>query len=126
MESKPTGKGRVFVRVVAILLTICCLTGPVAARGAGAQDELPAAIVEGTCDDPGGVTAVLRGLTVADGGVMTSLTTVDLAIGELTGGGYAVVAGDPAAPDACGELSGQGDDVYVAVSARADSNLGGV
>ena len=57
---------------------------------------------------------------------MTSLTTVDLAIGELTGGGYAVVAGDPAAPDACGELSGQGDDVYVAVSARADSNLGGV
>jgi hypothetical protein len=126
MATKPTGEGRVFVRVVAILLTICCLAGPVAARGAVAQDELPAAIVEGTCDNPGKTAADLRPLTAAAGGALTSFTTIDLAIGDLTGGGYAVVAGDPIAPVACGEIDGDGDDVYVTVRPRGDARLGGI
>ena len=57
------------------------------------------------------VVADLRPLTVSEGGALTSFTTIDLSIGDLTGGGYAVVAGDPSSPDACGDISGEGDDV---------------
>jgi hypothetical protein len=100
-------------------------TGP-AARQASAQEELAAAIVEGDCGNPGDVAADLRPFTASEGGALTSFTTIDLAIGDLTGGGYAVVAGDPSSPDACGDISGEGEDVYVEVRSQSDANLGGI
>ncbi len=119
------GSKRSFARALTVLAAAVCLTGP-AVPHARAQDRLTAAIVGGDCADLGDVAAELRGLTVAEGGALTSFTTVDLAIGDLTSGDYAIAIGDPAAPVACGEITGEGTDVYVAVPARGDSDLGGI
>lgn len=117
--------GSPVLRTLALLLVVLGLIGP-ALRHASAQDALPAAIVEGTCDTPGDVAAELDPLAIAEGGLLTSFTTIDLATGELTSGGYAVAVGDPQSPAACGEIAGQADDVYVEVPARADSRFSGI
>jgi hypothetical protein len=118
-------------RVVAIVVLAFGLAGAAglagpAIRHAKAQDELPAAVVRGDCNAPGEVVTELRPLAVAEGGVRTSFSTIDLAIDELTSGGYAIVVGDPGSASACGEIAGQGTDVYVAVQERSGSNLGGI
>jgi len=91
-----------------------------------AQEEISAAIVEGTCESPGDVVADLRSLTIAEGGAMTSFTTVDLTLEDLTGSDFAIVVGDPDDATACGEITGSGSDVYVTVPAQVDDSLGGV
>jgi hypothetical protein len=117
--------GNAFVRCLAIVFLAAGLVGA-AVRPAKAQDESAVAIVAGSCAAPGEVAADLRPLKAAEGGAQTSFTTIDLAIDELTGGGYAVVVGAPNAPAACGELAGEGTDVYVAVTSRDAAGLGGV
>jgi hypothetical protein len=57
---------------------------------------------------------------------LTSFTTVDLALDDLTGDEYALVVGDPAEPSACGDVTGEGTDVYIVVYAQGDAALGGV
>lgn len=117
-------------RVLTFVLVIAGLAGATAITGsthrAAAQETMPAAVVEGSCDSLGDVAADLRELTVAEGGALTSFTTVDLVMEDLTGGEFAVVAGDPAEPTACGEITGEGTDVYIAVAAAGDSTIGGV
>jgi len=118
-------------RTVAALIVVFAATGAAilggpAALQASAQEEVAAAIVEGSCDSLGNTAADLRPLTAAAGGALTSFTTVDLAVTDLAGGGYAVVAGDPAAPSACGEIAGEGDDLYVTLRAQGGGKLGGI
>lgn len=113
-----------FIRITAILTIALSLTGPTI-KNAAAQDELAAAIVRGTCDNPGNVVAELDPLTTAEGGVRTSFGTIDLAISAITDGGHAIAVGDPSAPAACGEIVGEGNDVYLPLPARPGSALAG-
>jgi hypothetical protein len=121
------GFGRI-VTVAAIAIGLFAGVGSdrSTARQAGSAESAAASLIGGGCDEPGEVVAELRPLTASEGGVLTSFTTIDLAIGEVTGGGYAVVVGEANAPAACGELSGAGDDIYVALRERHGSGLGGV
>jgi hypothetical protein len=94
-----------------------------------AQDvEIPeAAIVEGTCTDPGDVVFPLRDLQVRDGGeVLVSLTTVDLALSDLLGNDHAVVLTSGDGVIACGDATGDAADVYVGLVALDDGEWGGV
>jgi hypothetical protein len=125
-------RGRLFpiraLVTVVVAVTIAAgaiLAGP-PARRARAQEERPAVVVAGTCDNPGEIAAELRPLTVAEGGAWTSFTTIDLPIDELTSGDYAIVAGAPDAPVACGEVAGEGTDVYLSLPARDETNLSAV
>src|SRR5215208_1094779 len=118
-------KGNSLLRTLALLLMVLGLTGP-ALRHAAAQEELSALIVRGDCANPGEVAAQLDPLDVAEGGMLTSFSTIDLATDEVTSGGYAIAIGDPQSPAACGEIAGRGADVYVEVPARADSHLSGI
>src|SRR5215213_3100319 len=117
-------------RALTLVLVIAGLAGATAITGSmhrvAAQETMSAAVVEGTCEALGDVAADLRDLTVAEGGALTSFTTVDLVLDDLTGGEFAVVAGDPTDPTACGEITGEGTDVYIAVAAQGDSTIGGV
>lgn len=94
--------------------------------GAQAQASLKAAVVSGSCDSPGDVAGQLRDLVPASGGVLTSFTRVDLAIAKLTGGGYAILVTDNGSAAACGDISGTGSDVYVAVTSRSNAGYGGI
>jgi hypothetical protein len=115
----------VIVRFVAIAVVASGLMGP-AVRQVTAQDDFAAAVYQGACAALGDVAADLRPLKIAEGGARTSFTIIDVAIDELTSGGHAVVVGDADAPVACGEIAGQGNDVYVAVPSVSDEALSGV
>jgi hypothetical protein len=127
---KTTGAVINALRSVTLVFVIAGLAGATAITAsthqATAQEEMSAAVIEGTCDAPGDIAADLRQLTAAEGGALTSFTTVDLALEDLTGGEFAVVAGDPAEPTACGQVTGEGTDVYIAVTAQGDATIGGV
>jgi hypothetical protein len=99
---------------------------PEGGRARAQGDALSAAVVRGDCDDPGRVAAELRPLTASEGGAWTSFTTIDLAVDEVTGGGYAVVVGEADAPAACGDLTGAGEDVFAAVPEANGSGLAGI
>lgn len=127
---KPTGALISVCRSLTLVLVIAGLAGATAMTAslerASAQEETAAAIVEGTCDSPGDTAADLRVLSAAEGGALTSFTTVDLALDDLTSGEYALVVGDPAEPSACGAITGEGTDTYIVVYAQGDAALGGV
>jgi hypothetical protein len=58
--------------------------------------------------------------------VLTSFSRIDVPIDELPGDGYAVVVSSDGDIAACGDISGSGDDVYVAVTSRSDDGYGGI
>jgi hypothetical protein len=92
-----------------------------------AQDEtLTAAIVEDACDNPGPVAHELRDLVVAEGGALTSFNRVDLPIDRLAGGGYAVLVSRDGDAVACGDGTGAGDDVFIALTSRGTDGYGGI
>jgi hypothetical protein len=114
-------------RCLALIAIIAGLVGSAAiTRQAVAQETFSAAVLEGSCDAPGDVAAELRDLHVAEGGALTSFTTIDVAIKDLTTDEFVVVVGDPAEPIACGEIIGEGTDIYVALPAQGDSTSGGI
>jgi hypothetical protein len=97
-------------------------------QGAKAQDDvtLTASVVTGSCDDPGDAAGELRDLAVAEGGVLTSFSRVDVPIDEFTADGYAVVVELDGDTVACGDATGDADDVYVAVKSTSDDGYGGI
>src|SRR3954454_21684348 len=107
-------------RALTLVLVIAGLAGATAITGSmhrvAAQEAMSAAVVEGTCDSLGDIAADLRELTVAEGGALTSFTTVVVVLVDLTDGEFAVVPGDPTNLTACGEITGAGTDVYIAVA----------
>jgi len=114
--------------VVAMLVLGMAFTAGVKSSRVNAQDgaSLTAAIVSGSCDSPGDTAADLRDLTPAEGGVLTSFTRIDIAIEDLTGGGYAVLVSSGGDAAACGDIAGAGNDVYVAVTSLSDAGYGGI
>jgi hypothetical protein len=121
-------RGRSLLAVVGMLLVSMVFTAGVRSSRVNAQDgaTLTAAVVSGSCDSPGDVAGELRDLAPAEGGVLTSFTRVDLAIDDLTGGGYAVLVSSDGTAAACGDISGSGNDVYVAVTSQSDAGYGGI
>jgi hypothetical protein len=97
-------------------------------QGARAQDDatLTASVVTGSCDDPGDSAGELRDLAVAEGGVLTSFSRVDIPIDEFTSDGYAIEVALDGDTVACGDATGDADDVYVAVKSTTDDGYGGV
>jgi hypothetical protein len=122
-------KMRSLLIVLMLLVAAAAGTAWPAADPATAQDgDIPgAALVEGTCDDPGATTAPLNELTVRDGGeVLVSLTILDLALDAITGDEHAIVLTDGDAVIACGDVVGGGNDVYVDVAGTGDAGWGGI
>jgi len=98
--------------------------GQVTAQDTGAVPA--AALVEGDCGSPGDSVADLNELKIRDeGDVLTSFTTVDLAIDEIADG-HAVVLTDGGDVIACGDSMGTGNDLYVAVNSTSDAGWGGI
>jgi hypothetical protein len=115
------------IAVVALLIASMTVTLGLGPDRASAQDEaLTASVVNGSCDEPGDVAADLRDLAQSEGGVLTSFSRIDFTIDELTGGGYAVTVASGGDTVACGDISGAGNDVYVAVTSRGDAGYGGI
>jgi hypothetical protein len=121
-------RNRSLLAVVAMLVVGMAFTAGIRSSRVNAQDgaALTAAVVKGSCSSPGAVASALRDLAPAEGGVMTSFTRIDLAIGDLTGGGYAVLVSSGGSAAACGDITGSGNDVYVPVVAQTDAGYGGI
>jgi hypothetical protein len=114
-----------------LVVAVMVVAGMVFSAGLGAgrvkaQDGLTAAVVSGSCDSPGDVAAELRDLSEAEGGSLTSFTRIDIPIGDLTGGDYAVAVSSGGDVVACGDISGTGDDVYVPVASTGPGGYAGV
>ena len=80
---------------------------------------LPVAIISGTCADPGAVVYQLREARPTTGteqGSMEAIpvwesdTELDASLGSLLTEAHAIVVGDPAAPQACGDIGGVVDN----------------
>ncbi|HEY7035976.1 MAG TPA: hypothetical protein VH482_31875 [Thermomicrobiales bacterium] len=121
-------RSRSLLAVVALLVAGMAFTAGIRSGRVNAQDDatLTAAVVSGSCDSPGDVAGELRDLAPAEGGVLTSFTRIDLAIDELTGGDYAVVVSSNGDTVACGDISGNAQDVYVPVVATSDAGYSGI
>jgi outer membrane protein assembly factor BamB len=98
--------------------------GAAVAQGGGRT----AGVYGGSCDALGDVRYALRDLRAqGDSGVETSFTTLDVALAELTGRGGAVAVADGAgAVVTCGDIAGEGDDLFVALREQGDSGVGGI
>ncbi|MEA2586587.1 MAG: hypothetical protein QOF33_4672 [Thermomicrobiales bacterium] len=121
-------RNRSLLAVVVMLVVGMAFTAGIGSGAVRAQDDaaLSAAVVGGSCESPGDVAGELRDLAPAEGGVLTSFTRVDLPIDDLTGAGYAIVVTSDGNTAACGDISGSGNDVYVAVTSQSDAGYGGV
>jgi hypothetical protein len=117
-------------RSLMVATVLLMVAGFVATIGQGhvrAQDAaLTASVVTGSCDDPGDSAGDLRDLSEAEGGVLTSFSRVDIPIDEFTGDGYAIVVAADGDAVACGDATGSGDDVYIAIKSTSDAGYGGV
>jgi hypothetical protein len=111
-----------------MLLAGMAFTAGIGSGRVNAQDDvtLTASVVSGSCDSPGDTAGELRDLTVSEGGAFTSFSRIDVAIDDLTSGGYAIVVASDGEPVACGDISGTGDDVYIAVTSQSDAGYGGI
>ncbi len=108
------------------LSTISCGIALAATIGLGAGmataqsgTSLPVAIISGTCADPGAVVFQLREARPTTGtqqgsmeaiAVWESDTELDTSLSSLLNDAHAIVVGDPAAPQACGDIGGVVDD----------------
>lgn len=106
--------------------TIACGIALAATIGLGAGiasaqsgASLPVAIISGTCADPGAVVYQLREARPTSGTqqgsmeaivVLESDTELDISLDSLLSQAHAIVVGDPAAPQACGDIGGVVDD----------------
>jgi hypothetical protein len=121
-------RNRSFLAVAVMLIAGMAFTAGIGSGRVDAQDDaaLTASVVSGSCDSPGDSAGDLRDLSVAEGGVLTSFSRIDVPIDELTGDGYAIVVSSDGDVAACGDISGSGDDVYVPVTSRSDDGYGGI
>jgi hypothetical protein len=121
-------RNRSLLAVVVMLLAGMAFTAGIGTGRVNAQDdaELTASVVEGSCDSPGDTAGELRDLSATEGGVLTSFSRVDVAIDDLTGDDYAIVVASDGDVAACGDIAGEGDDVYVPVTSRSDDGYGGI
>jgi len=120
-------KNRSLLAIVAMLVLGMVVTAGYGTSRATAQDaELSADLVSGDCDSPGDSVGSLRALAEAEGGVLTSFTRVDMPIDDITGDDHAVVVSLDGDVAACGNVSGSGSDVYIAVTSQTDDGYGGI
>jgi hypothetical protein len=92
-----------------------------------AQDApFTAAVISGTCDRPGENFGDLKDLSVGEGGVLISFSRVDIPIAELESDGYAVAVYNGEEILACGDVTGQGGDVYIALPSLTEDGYGGI
>jgi len=120
-------KNRSLLAVVAMLVLGMVVTAGFGTSRVTAQNaELSADLVSGDCDSPGDSVGSLRALEEAEGGVLTSFTRVDVPIDDITGDDHAIVVSLDGDVAACGNVSGSGNDVYIAVTSQTDDGYGGV